>query len=68
MLVTRISPLTGTANTREINMTKEQYDEWRSGGRPIQHVLSHVSAADREFLMSGATPEDWLKLFPEPKP
>lgn len=65
MLVTRTSMLSGKTHTREINVTQEQIDNWRNGSAVIQEALGHLSADDREFLMTGATPEEWADTFPD---
>lgn len=66
MQITKKSPVTGAENTREIPCTEEQLAAWKSGVL-IQHAMPDVSAEDREFLISGCTPEDWAKLFPPGK-
>lgn len=63
MLVKRISPLTMQENVRDIPCTPEQFDNWQSGRMLIQNAMPDVSAEDREFLISGCTPEDWKALF-----
>jgi hypothetical protein len=59
MKITRRSSFTGALNTREIDVTGAQLDQLARGGTPIQQVLPHLSADDREFLMTGATPQEW---------
>lgn len=61
MQITRRSPLTGLANTREINITHGQLTAWHSG-QLIQDACPNLSAEDREFLISGLTPEDWQAI------
>jgi hypothetical protein len=62
MLVTRTSPFSHKTNTREIDVTQAQLDLW-DGGVLIQNAMPHLSADDREFLMTGITPEEWEELF-----
>jgi len=62
MQITKTSPLTGQVNTREINVTHEQLATWEGGGK-IQDVMPHLKQDDREFLMTGFTPEDWKEMF-----
>lgn len=62
MKITRTSPFSGKTNTREIPVTQEQIDAWR-GGVLIQDAMPNLSADDREFLMTGTTPEEWKELF-----
>ncbi len=61
MKITRTSMLTGKTHTRDIPVTEEQLEQWRKG-RHIQWVLPHLSADDREFLLTGSTPEEWEEL------
>ena len=64
MLITQRSMLTGKDHTREIDVTEKQLYEWRTGGL-IQNIMPHLSPADREFIMTGTTPEEWTEAFPE---
>ena len=64
MQITKTSPLTGQVNTREIDVTKEQLIKWMAGEH-IQNVMPHLDKDDREFIMTGHTPEDWKRIFPE---
>lgn len=67
MLVTRISTLTGVRHTREIDLTEAQFKEVfdKDRDRYIQDIVPHLSADDREYLLSGTTPEEWAAAFPE---
>lgn len=64
--VTRRSPLTGKVITKNLNITAEQLREYETGRRCIQNVFPNLPAADREFIMTGYTDEDWDEMFPEP--
>jgi hypothetical protein len=60
-----VSPLTGgPARTRTLPITREQWDAWQ-GGEYIQRAMPHLSASDREFLLSGMTDEDFEKMRDE---
>jgi len=65
MLVQKTSIFTGKESEMELDITQEQMDRWQSGRELIQNVFPHLSPEQREFLMSGATPEEWDELFPE---
>ena len=64
MQITRTSTYSGTINTQEIEATHEQLDAWRSGVS-IQVAFPHLSADEREFIMTGVTPEEWTAEFGE---
>lgn len=62
MQVTKRSRISGKTHTLEIDITSEQWDRWKAG-EMIQDVCPHLSVDDREFLISGATKEEWDNLF-----
>jgi len=59
--ITRTSPITNETICMEIEITQDQYDAWKSGVL-IQDAMPDLSADDREYIMTGMTPEDWDKL------
>lgn len=71
MQVTRKSEFTGVEHTRDIpGVTQERLEQcWRFSstrtGKHIQDVFPELSADDREFLMTGVTPEEWTAAFGE---
>jgi len=58
MKITRKSGLTGAINTRDLDITPKQYTQYLSGTL-AQLAFPHLSADDREFLITGITPEEW---------
>ena len=58
----------GEILTREIPMPPNSFyeglEDWMSG-KMIQSAFPGLSADDREFLMTGITPEEWSKMFGE---
>ena len=62
MTITRTSPHTGKENSREINVTQEQLRA-RLCGALIQDAMPNISADDREFILTGCTPEEWETIF-----
>ncbi len=66
MLVTRTSPVSGEINQREINITEEQLIAYQNGELGhIQRAFPRLSADDREFILTGTTPEEWNAMFPD---
>lgn len=63
MQITKISQLTGKEHTREIPVTLDQIVRWKDSGAHIQDALPALSDEDREFLISGSTPEEWAATF-----
>lgn len=58
MLITKQSVMTGEKNTMLLPVTNEQIDRWQNG-ELIQNVFPHLTPSEREFLISGVTPEEW---------
>jgi hypothetical protein len=64
MLIERTCPLSGETKTQDIAVTQAQLDDWESGTL-IQNVMPHLSADEREFILTGMTADVWDKLFSE---
>ena len=64
MLITKTSILSGKTRTKEINVNQSQIDKWVAG-MLIQDAMPEVSVDDREFIMTGSTPEEWDSHFNE---
>lgn len=62
MLVAKVSPMSGQVNQLELPITQDAYEAWRSGSL-IQNVMPQLSPAQREFLITGYTPEEQEVLF-----
>jgi hypothetical protein len=58
VLTERKSILSGQTTVREINVTEAQLQLWMHG-MVIQSAMPHLSKEDREYLISGITPEEW---------
>lgn len=63
MLITRLSKISGIQHTRDINITEEEFQRVTTSSELIQDILPHLSDDDREFLISGITPEEWADTF-----
>jgi hypothetical protein len=46
----------------EIAVTEEQLTRWQSG-ELIQHVMWQLTPDEREFIMTGITPQEWAAVF-----
>jgi len=64
MLITRKSLISGNINSMSLPITEGQYTAWERG-TPIQVAMPHLSPDEREFVMSGITPEEWAETFGE---
>lgn len=64
MRVTRRSQLTGKTTTRDLPITPDQVRAYTNGGL-VQNVFPHLTAGDREFLVTGITEQEWADVFGE---
>jgi len=67
-IITKQNPFGGEPRTIEVNLSPEAYEQaaaaWK-GGLLIQQAFPTLSADDREFILTGHTPEDWEDMFGE---
>jgi uncharacterized protein (DUF779 family) len=64
MTITKKSMMTGNLNTMTLNITMAQFEAWK-GGVLIQQAMPDLSPAEREFIMTGTTDEEWKEAFGE---
>ena len=59
-----ISQLTGKRHVRDIDITEDQFDLVKDPNGPhIQTIVPHLFRDDREYLITGTTPEEWDTLI-----
>lgn len=49
-----------------MDITEEQYRHWKENGFPVQVAFPQLSADDREFLLTGMTPEEFDQVTRPP--
>lgn len=62
MLVNRVSILTGQPHQMELPVTSAQLEAWSNGGK-VQDIFPGLTVDEREFIISGITPEEWEAEF-----
>jgi len=68
MYITKISQLTGVEHAMDINITESELiriQNRRESGELIQNIVPNLSMTDREFLMTGVSNEEWVRMFGE---
>ena len=63
MLIEKRSEFTGKLNTMDLDITEDQLAEYLSGRGLIQSIFPNLSPTEREFLMTGASPEEWSAVM-----
>ena len=64
MKITKNNMITGVPHTMELDVTPEQIKAWEEG-MLIQDAMPNLSVGEREFIITGITPEGWDALFGE---
>ena len=62
MKIVRKSPFSGNFNEMDLDVTQGQFDIWKNGVK-IQVAFSNLNPDEREFILTGITPEEWDKAF-----
>jgi len=62
MKITRTSRISAETNVMEIDVTLEQIAEWE-GGMLIQDAMPNITSDEREFIMTGITPQEWDSMM-----
>jgi hypothetical protein len=63
MQVTKQSRISGKISSMDLNITSEQLSRIEAGIELIQNIVPHLSSDEREFLITGITPDEWNELF-----
>lgn len=66
MKYTMISSYSGLEHTLNLNCTEEEFKKGKdkcANGTLIQDAFSFLSPEEREFIMTGITPEEWKMIF-----
>ncbi len=56
--------LTGVRRIVDMPITAEQFNNWQ-GGMLIQDAMPNLTDAQREFIVSGITTQEWEEAFGE---
>ena len=62
MKVIRTSQVTGITREMELNITEEQMMKYEAG-ELIQKAFPNLTPAEREFIMTGITEDEWKDIF-----
>jgi hypothetical protein len=60
----RMSPVSGREHTMTVDATREEYRAWLDG-TVIQEAMPRLTPDQREFLMTGITPDEWASIHME---
>jgi hypothetical protein len=63
MKVTRQSMLTGKLHTTELDITERQLESYERGEGLLQDIFYNLTLAEREFIKSGITNEEFESTF-----
>ena len=60
--ITKTSMLSGLQSSMDLPVRQGHIDHWL-GGALIQDAMPHLDPDQREFLMTGITPDEWNEAF-----
>jgi hypothetical protein len=63
MQVTKQSRISGKISSMDLDITSDQLDRINLKIELIQNIVPHLSSEQREFLITGITPDEWNELF-----
>ena len=63
MLVNRTSILSGKVREMDLDITPAQLELYEVHGVLIQEAFPNLSPDEREFIMTGITPEEWDNIM-----
>ena len=63
MIVGRCSNLTGEWHEMDLPITEEALQRYENGEGTVQDIFPSLPPEQREFLMTGITPEEWKRTF-----
>ena len=61
MIMQRVSPVTGHTNQWDLDVTVSELEDWNNG-ICIMDAMPRLNANEREFLITGFTPDDWDRM------
>ena len=64
MLITKQSGLTGKQHSMDVDVTDEDIQKWKEGTM-IQLAMPNLTPDEREFIMTGITPQEWSGMLEE---
>ena len=64
MQFTRTSVVSGITRTQDIPVKQEELNSWVNGSL-IQVAMPQLSVDEREFIMTGITPDEWNAVLSE---
>jgi len=62
MIITRTSIVSGITRSLELPVTTQQLEAYEQGAL-LQNAFPHLAPAEREFLKTGITDEEWDAMF-----
>ena len=66
MRIHKRSAFSGIVHEMDLDITLEQIERYNKG-ELIQNVFTNLSDDEREFLMTGITPDEWDEVFDRKK-
>lgn len=59
MQVKMKSVISGKEHTLDLDITTDQLERFMNEGIPVEKAFPNLSKQEREFLLTGITPDEW---------
>lgn len=63
MIIKRKSVFSGVTRSKDIPVDPEHFAEYEAGYGSLQDLMPYLTDEDREFILSGMTPDEWKNAF-----
>jgi len=63
MIIKRTSVFSGMTRSKDIPVDPKDYAEYEAGYGSIHDLMPYLTDEDREFILSGITPQEWKNAF-----
>lgn len=65
MKIKRVSVLSGVERIKDIPVDPQDWINYKTGFYTMDEAFPYLSDDDRDFIVSGITPEEWKRAFEE---
>lgn len=62
MIFRKVSQLSGIEREMDLPVTQAEVNRWEASGEFVQDAFPHLDAGQREFLLTGITPDEWARM------
>lgn len=65
MIIRKESVISGITRARDIPINPNDWALYNMGNVSIDDAMPYLNQEDREYILSGITPDEWVSVFKE---